>query len=281
MGDATLDILMVTYNRLDYTRLALPRLLDSCDSSMRVWLWHNGTDEPTLRFVQEQAKHPRVHQFHHSVENKRLWEPTHWIMTHSKAELISKVDDDNLMPDKWGAKMRAAHASEPKLGVLGCWPFMPEDVVPELVEKKLINLPAGGQVMQNCWVGGTGFVMKSECIRKHGPQRQGQTFPNYCVHLAAAGWINGWFYPFIYMPNLDDPRCDGTLLKTEADLASGAGLSARRAGVKSIRELRERQTKLAHQIQLASVDPKLYVGWRAKLRNAVKPIRKLVGAAGV
>ena len=38
MGQGIIDILMVTYNRLEYTQRSLPRLLDSCDESMRVWV---------------------------------------------------------------------------------------------------------------------------------------------------------------------------------------------------------------------------------------------------
>ena len=46
--EQSIDILMITYNRPEYTRLSLERLLATCDESMRVWVWHNGTDEETL-----------------------------------------------------------------------------------------------------------------------------------------------------------------------------------------------------------------------------------------
>ena len=51
---------MVTYNRPDYTRLALTRLLETCDERMSVWLWHNGDHQPTLAVTRELSAHPAV-----------------------------------------------------------------------------------------------------------------------------------------------------------------------------------------------------------------------------
>ena len=60
---------MVTHDQPDYLRLSLPRLLETCDERMRVWLWHNGTHEETLELSRSFADDPRVARFHHSVEN--------------------------------------------------------------------------------------------------------------------------------------------------------------------------------------------------------------------
>src|SRR5688500_14710804 len=109
MNDGIIDILMITYNRPDYTLLSLARLLDSCDPSMRVWLWHNGGHAETLDAVKSMANHPRVHHFHHSVENKRLREPTNWFWQNADGDYVSKIDDDNLMTPGWGQRLRAAH----------------------------------------------------------------------------------------------------------------------------------------------------------------------------
>jgi glycosyltransferase involved in cell wall biosynthesis len=61
---------------------------------MRVWVWHNGTDEETLEIVQSFRDHPSFFKFHHSIENKKLNEPTNWLWTHAKGDFLSKVDDD-------------------------------------------------------------------------------------------------------------------------------------------------------------------------------------------
>jgi glycosyltransferase involved in cell wall biosynthesis len=267
MSADDIDILMITYNRSAYTRLSLPRLLDTCDDRMRVWLWHNGSDEETLEVVRSLSNHPRVHEFHHSPENLRLRGPTNWFWSRASGQYLSKIDDDNLMPDGWAQTLRAAHEAAPRLGVIGCWSFRPEDHRPELARKKVIDVGGGHQILQNCWVAGTGHLMKRQCFEALGPLKDSQSFTNYCIHLAARGWINGWYYPFLYMENMDDPRSPYTELKTEEDFQKHRSLSAVKWGVTSLEECRRRQPRLALELQECSTDPRHYIGWQGQLRR--------------
>jgi glycosyltransferase involved in cell wall biosynthesis len=269
-----IDILMVTYNRAAYTRLSLERLLATCDDSMRVWIWHNGDHAETLDVVRSFASHPRVHKFHHSSENVRLRGPTNWFWQEAKGAYLSKIDDDNLMPDGWAQRLRAAHEAEPKLGVIGCWSFRPEDHRPELAEKKVIDLPGGHRLLKNCWIAGTGHLIKRRCLEDGGSALgEGQTFTNWCVHLAARGWIHGWYYPFLYMENMDDPRSPLTQLRTEEDFRAHAGLSPKRFGVTSLAELTARQPKLALEVQTCSTNPWHYIGWQGRVWRMLGRVR--------
>jgi cellulose synthase/poly-beta-1,6-N-acetylglucosamine synthase-like glycosyltransferase len=274
VSDGSIDILMVTYNRPRYTRRSLARLLETCDESMRVWIWHNGSDPETLEVVRDLAKHPRVHEFHHSPENQRLRGPTNWFWAQAKGDYLSKVDDDNLMPDGWAQTLRSAHEAEPRLGVIGCWSFRPEDHRPELAERKVISIGAH-RLLQNCWVAGTGHLVKRRCVEEGGELAEDQTFTNWCIHLAARGWIHGWYYPFLYMENMDDPRSPYTELVSESEFERRRGLSAARFGVRSLEALRERQTVLARELQTCSTDPRDYLGWRGRARRL---LRRLAGA---
>ncbi|MEO6434597.1 MAG: glycosyltransferase family A protein [Tepidisphaeraceae bacterium] len=279
MLPGVIDILMVTYNRLDYTARSLPRLLETCDERMRVWIWHNGdvagNNAATLDFVMSLQSHPRFHRLHHSPENVRLRGPMNWFWEQSDAEYVAKIDDDNLMPDQWGQSLRAVHEAEPTLGAVACWSFLPGDVVPELVERKLRTV-GGHRVMLNPWVAGTGHVMKRACYLQHGPMRDKQSFPNYCVHLGVAGWVNGFYYPFLYMENMDDPRSPFTRLKTEADYQANRSLSAARFGIQTLEQFRARQGVLALEVQRAHPDARRYHGWRHKL-GRVKEILARTG----
>ncbi len=135
-----LDVLMITYNRPEYTRLALERLLSTCDDSMRVWLWHNGNHAATLERCAWICRSPkRVYRFHHSVENLRLREPTNWMLQGSRGDYVSKVDDDCLVPEGWFQTIRTAHEANTNLGVVGCWRFQPEDFIPELPRRKIVE----------------------------------------------------------------------------------------------------------------------------------------------
>jgi GT2 family glycosyltransferase len=262
------DTLMITYNRPRYTALSLPRLLETCDEHCRVWVWHNGDDAATLDVVRAHEDHPRFHRLHHSPENLKLREPTNWFWSHADGALLGKVDDDCLMPDGWIQTLRRAHADVPEFGVIGCWLFREEDVVPELAKRKIRAFPGGHQLMVNCWLGGSGYLMKRACYDQLGPLRAKQGFTTYCLQLARRGWTHGWYYPLLYMDHMDDPRSPHTVFKTEADYQQHRGLTAANRGIDTLAQFQARQAEAALELQQATPDIRYHVGWRAWLRRA-------------
>lgn len=277
MSDKTIDILMITYNRPAYTRLSLTRLLETCDNSMRVWLWHNGSDAATLEVVQSLKNHPRVHRFHHSPENRKLREPTNWLYSESKGAYVSKVDDDCLVPAGWAQKLREAHEAESQLGVVACWHFLPEDFIPELASPRIATVGGGHRILRNLWVGGSAYLMKRACVNRAGPIRDDESFTSYCIRLARYGWLNGWYYPFLCQEHMDDPRVPHTALRTDADIAANLPLSAQQRGVTTIAAWQAQLLKSARHVQEAPLNPSYYSKWRSLLRRAWQRARK--GAA--
>jgi glycosyltransferase involved in cell wall biosynthesis len=273
-----IDILMITYNRPDYTRLSLTRLLETCDETMRVWLWHNGDHAETLEIVKTLADHPRVHEFHHSKENKKLREPTNWLWQNSHGRLLGKVDDDCLVPPGWVETLRRAHCVASDVGIVSCWHFREEDFVPETANKKIRTLAGGHRLMLNCWTGGSGYLMKRECISAAGIMRPNESFTGYCIRLGLSGWTNGWYFPFLYQDHMDDPRSPNTLLKTDEDLTRYLPLSARANGVKTLAEWEAQLKRSALLVQNCSADPKHYVGWRANVLAMARLARRLCGS---
>jgi GT2 family glycosyltransferase len=249
MTDRTVDILMITWRRPAYTRLSLERLLETCDEDMRVWIWHNGDHAETLAIAREHAEHPRVHRFHHSRENRKLWAPTNWLLGESDGAYLSKVDDDCLLTDGWASALRAAHEAEPRFGVLGCWRFQDEDFDPALAAPKIRAYGGGHRVLENCWVEGSGYLMKRACVESAGALRDGESFSQYCIRVASYGWINGWAYPFVRQEHMDLP------------------LSAIHRGLRSIDAWTEQLRRSARIVQEAPTDPRVYRGVRKKLRR--------------
>lgn len=271
----TIDIVFITYNRPEYTKLSLKRLLDTCDESMRVWVWHNGTDEETLEIVQSFRGHPSFFKLHHSIENKKLKEPTNWLWTHAKGDFLSKVDDDCLMPYGWANVLRQAHIDVPEFGIIGCWSFPGEDFVPEFASKKTREFTGGHRLMQNCWTGGSGYLMKRACLEVNGLIRSAETFTDYCIRLAIKGWINGWYYPFLYQEHMDDPRSPNTLLKTDDDFKRYLPLTAKNFGVSSLEEWVQWLRRDAICEQTASANPRHYIGWRGRLWRISGRIKRI------
>jgi hypothetical protein len=273
--ERSVDILMITYNRPDYTKLSLERLLATCDERMKVWVWHNGTHQPTIDVVRSFQSHPRFDRFHHSPENVELREPTNWLWTNSRAAYVSKVDDDCLLPDGWAQKLIKAHEDVPSFGVVGCWRFFDEDFVPELAQAKIKEFPGGHRLLQNFWVEGSGYLMKRACIDKHGVTKPEHSFTQYCINLALNGWVNGWYYPFINQEHMDDPRAPHSGLRSDGDLRSHLPLSALKNGVQTLSEWQDQLRRSARVVQGASIDPRDYAGWRYQLHRVRSKLRRM------
>ncbi len=273
MSDET-DILMITYNRAEYTRMALPKLIDSADEFTRIWLWHNGDDEETLSVVEEHAKDPRVYRFHHSRENVRLGPPTAWLFDESRGAYLSKVDDDCLVPEGWLKRLRACHTANPHLGVLGCWRFLDCDYDEHLVNRKLRELEGGHRLMSHPWVEGSGFLMKRACREEIGSLGKGESFPNYCLRIALSGRENGWYFPFLWQEHLDDPRAPNSPIATDEDFRRHIPLSATNFGASTIEEWDAQLRRSARTILKGSSNPHSYVGWRSIPGRARKRIER-------
>jgi hypothetical protein len=260
-----IDILFVSYRRPEYTEMALRRLLDTCDERMRVWLWHNGDHGPTLEVVRGLSGHPRVHTLHHSEQNQDLREPTNWLWQNAKGDLVSKVDDDCLMPDGWGETLRRAHFDVPELGVVGCWRFFESDFQEETASRKIKSFAGGHRLMLNCWVEGSGYAMKRRCTIERGPLEPKQSFPAYCIRVANRGYVNGWYFPFLFQEHMDDPRSIHCTVKSDADLQKSLPRMARKYGIHTLAGWQKFFEDEAAYLQRADPDPRRYVGWRAKL----------------
>ena len=275
--DDSIDILMITYRWPRYAAASLERLLGTCDDSMKVWLWHNGTDAETLDVVRSFLDHPAIAHFHHCPQNKKLWEPTNWMWSRSRATYVAKVDDDCLVDPAWARTLRAAHRDNPKFGVIGSWRFYEEDFHPRLAQRKIETFKGGHQVMKNAWVQGSGYLMKRRCIEEQGLLPPGQPFPRYCIEVAHRGYQNGWYFPFIHEEHLDDPRSPNTGLRSDADLLDRMPLSAQKTGVRTLKDWEAQMRLSARKVQAANPDPRYHRGWRKKLSNARKRIWRRTG----
>src|SRR5699024_6300100 len=186
------DVIMITYKSAGYLHLSLPRLLDTLGEQDRVWLWHNGDDEATIEALRPFTRDPRVHRYFHSRENVKLREPTSWLWRDSTARFVSKVDDDCLVSPGWLDTLAAAHDANPEFGVIGSWRPPPEDLRPELVERKVDTFAEGHKLMRNLWVQGSGYLIRRRTIEKAGLLSSEESFTQYCLRLAKRGCVNGF-----------------------------------------------------------------------------------------
>jgi len=264
-----IKILMITFNRPEYTKLSLSRLCDSVPKNAKIVIWDNSSNQETINVIKKFEGHPRIERIIYNKTNDKLRGPTNWFWMNSKdADLIGKVDDDCLVPDNWCEILQQAHIDIPDAGVLGCWRFLPEDFNEEMAMKKIQSF-RGHKIMRNCWIEGSGYLMKRVIIKKIGYLRPKESFTTYCIRAAAKGFINGWYYPFLYQEHMDDPRAEHTGIRTETDFQRLKPLSAINFKIETREAWDERLRKSAQRLQAYSFDHRDHIGFRAKIKKKI------------
>lgn len=260
-------ILMITYNRPAYTRLSLGRLCDTVPSSAKITVWDNGSNDETRRVLRSFEGHPAVEKIIYNPTNDRLRGPTNWFWANAgDADLLSKIDDDCLMPARWVEKLEKAHSDIPGAGLLGCWRFLPEDFNVKNAARK-IHSYGSHMVLRNCWVEGSGYLMKRKVIDDIGLLKPDETFTTWCLRATAKGYVIGWYYPFLYQEHMDDPRAEHTGIRSDEDLRKLLPLSAAQYGTTTKEEWVRRIRRTASRLQEYSLDPYDFIGLRAKVKR--------------
>lgn len=271
------DIVMITYRSAGYLHLSLPRLLDTVGEDDRVWLWHNGDDEATIEALRPFTSDARVYRYHHSRENVRLREPTNWLWQESSARFVSKVDDDCLVTAGWLDTFAAAHEANPEFGVIGSWRHPDEDFRPDLARRKIQIFQGGHQLMRNLWVQGSGYLLRRTLVERLRGLQPAESFTEFCIRASLSGAVNGFYYPFVAEDHMDDPRSPHTLIHSDADLADRMPLSAAANGVSTVEAWTDQLRRSAVVLQSASLDPRDYSGWRAKVTALRRRMTRLTG----
>lgn len=271
------DVVMVTHRSAGYVHLSLPRVLETLGPDDRIWLWHNGDDEATLEAIRPYRADARVAQFHHSRDNVRLRPPTNWLWDGSAARFVAKVDDDCLVSPGWLDVFVAAHEDNPAFGVVGSWRHPDEEFRPDVATAKIQEFNGGHSLMRNHWVQGSGYVMPRALVATHGLLGPQESFSSYCVRLARAGCVNGYYFPFVREEHMDDPRSAHTLIHDDRDLLERMPLSAAANGVSTVEQWTAQLERSALLLQSASLDLRTYSGWRRKARSLRRRVRSATG----
>jgi glycosyltransferase involved in cell wall biosynthesis len=264
-----IKILMITYNRPEYLKLSLPRLFESVSVNGSIVIWDNGSLGETLEVLNKYEKYSQIERIVYNNSNAKLWEPTNWFwQNYRDSDFLSKVDDDCLVPLHWCEILEQAFKDIPKAGILGCWRFLPEDFNKGVAEKKIQNF-GNHRILRNCWVEGSGYLMKRDVINEIGYLRKNESFTDYCIRAAARGFINGWYYPFLYQEHMDDPRTENTGIKSDDDFQRLIPLSAKIFNIKTRDEWLQRLKMSAKRLQEYSIDPDDFLGIKPKIKHKI------------
>jgi glycosyltransferase involved in cell wall biosynthesis len=200
---------MVTYNRLEYTRLALEAMLKLDYSNLRLVVWDNASTDGTIAYLRKRIdgiEHVRAIA---SPTNRGVVFPMNEVWSSDpEAELLAKIDNDTLVPPDLLRRLAECHAQSQRFGVLSGFHFRKEGEA--LAEAPRLKTFDGVQVLPQPYVGGCAVMIRRDVFQRLGPitcrtdvpdgkpfMDSGWTF--YQQRLTDAGFINGYPWPPVHV----------------------------------------------------------------------------------
>jgi len=273
-----IHLVMMTYNRLEYTLRSLPTLLADSDEEFALTLWDNGSTDGTVDFL-KQIKDKRIVEVVFSEKNMGQTYVTNKIWSEANAELVGKVDNDCLVTPGWTRILAQAHADILQLGVVGCWHFFQEDFDYERAKHKIQSF-GKHMIFRHPWIDGSALLLKRNIYLEVGPCEETEYLSRFWLRVALAGYVNGFYYPLVLQDHLDDPLNPRCLIKDDKSFREYQHITqGLKAGRYSNMEGRKNwRQEIIKNLLDDPYDPHYYVGWRSKLRRVKSWMRKFIAS---
>lgn len=273
-------IVLVTHNRLEYTKKAIVRLLSDPTEEFDLYLWDNASTDGTSEYIKDAVKDPRIVEVVLSKENAGQTGAMNYVWGKTKAELVGKLDNDCLVTPGWTRIFAKAHEDIERLGAVACWHYPLDEFNENDVRKAgKIQRFRGHQIFRHPWVCGSGFLIKKSTFQKYGLWEPGQDVgtTGYFLNMALGGEINGWYYPFIYQEHMDDPRSKHSLVTDDEGVTRmyNVTYTLRTKKIKDMKSRWDRRKTVLENLNSGPWAAKCYVGWRAKFRRIAKRLQNI------
>lgn len=260
----TIELVFITYQRLEYTRLALASVLADPKEEFSLTIWDNASTDGTVEYLKNEVSDPRIADIVLSKENVGQTAAVNEVWSRSKADLLGKLDNDCIVTPGWTRALAEAHRDIERLGVVACWHFFSDDFDYERAKHKIQTFGTH-QIFRHPWTCGTGLLFKRTDFEAFGPIREKAT-TQYWLRMAAAGRINGFYYPLIYQEHMDDPLNPHSKVRTDEGVRQQAAVTA---GLQSgrfadVRSMMEWRSEIIRNLLDDSFEPCRYMGWRRR-----------------
>ena len=210
------NILFITFNRLYYTKITLPKLLDCNYKNYSVTIVDNGSTDGTIDYLKT-IKNQKIDKIIFNKKNEGLVQPTKKFWHKSHAKYVGKIDNDIIVPSNFIEVLVEAHSKIDNLGVIGFCHFREEDINKDELKNK-INLINGINLRVQPWIGGN-YIMKKDTILQYPYYKQSWKrfrkrilygFNQYQKKLTDLNLINGYIAnddgELFLWDHMDDPR---------------------------------------------------------------------------
>lgn len=180
-----IDLLYITYNRLEYLQKSLPSVLKQKDINLIIW--DNGSDPKTKNWLKQQGL-----EVYYNWDNQSLADVTNRVFKKCTSEFVGKVDSDMIIPPDWAERLIAKHR-EKHYGFLGGVHFRPEDF------KEYEPILENG-VWHKKHIGGQ-FVIRREDFNSY----QGQGVMGLSEYQEQFPFQNGYIWD-LWVEHMEDER---------------------------------------------------------------------------
>lgn len=192
------DLLMVTHNRLEYLKKALPTILEQDYRDFKLLIWDNVSDDATREYLNT-ISDPRV-TIHLNDKNDSLAHVTTSVFWGSEAEFVGKTDPDILLPTNWISRLLDAH-SKYHFGFIGALHFFPEDI--ERFKPRVDDFN-GVKIWRKHHIGGV-YIIRREDFKGYG----GTGVMGLSEYQGEMGYPNGYLWdPILWAEHMEDARSE-------------------------------------------------------------------------
>ncbi len=203
-----IPVLYTTFNRLEYTKRTLPRLIEATPEA-DIYVVDNGSTDGTIDylydFIRPHNEGGPVHWFRTNPYNIGIVNAMNWFFSETKDhEYVAKVDNDTMVLDSWLPKMIGA-ANAGNIDVLQAKHYFIIARYKNWSEmesaQRVENLNGCGNIVHYPFVGGSGIVIRRAAI-KEDIKSAGHIF-GWSVYQDTRPEIRSAFYPGVWIDLLD------------------------------------------------------------------------------
>lgn len=259
----TIDLIFLTYNRLEYTKLALASLLADPTEEFSLTIWDNNSTDGTRDYLAAQND-PRIAKKIFARKNIHLKGAVNYLFASSSADLLGIIPNDFLVTPGWTRPLAQAHNDVEEFGMLGCWHLGPEFFDAERARHKIQRFGAH-HVLRHPWTGGGAGLVKLKTIRECGMLDSNVT-TNYWKQMALRGYVNGFYTPPVFVEHMDYPWSEHYAFADRFHEGIERSATAKSHGIRSLEDARAWHQIILRDILDGPWDVKAYVGWRKKVR---------------
>ena len=195
----SLNILMITHDRLEYLKKAVEGVQRQTFNDWKLIIWDNASGPKTRKWLSG-LRDERITVYFNPT-NDSLASVTTSIFVASRTQFVGKVDPDTIVPPDWAERLIHAHELH-HFGFIGGFHFRPEDL--NDISPNIENYN-GVRIWRKHHIGGCAFIIRRKDFKGYA----GIGVMGLSEYQERMGFVNGYLWdPILYVDHMEDARSE-------------------------------------------------------------------------